>query len=161
MTIRRAFASLALLAIFAASVATAQPADLELAVESNIQEAYLAGEAYEIDFSIRLVDPDALVERAVLFLNVVENDPARNYPQAAHLIFESAEETVEIFRIPFDGETLREGLETSIRIRFRLNVPEGAYSIVFQAFEGEQTNPNQVRIEDRVAIRSFPFTLER
>lgn len=143
------------------TAASAQQEELEFEIETNIQDTYRAGGAYEIDLSIRLVDPAGSVERGVLFLNVVENDASRNYPQAAHRIFESATETVEIFRIPFDGEALRAGLETTVQVQVRPDAPVGSYSIVFQLFEGEQTDPNRVQIENRVAIRSFPFELVR
>jgi hypothetical protein len=122
----------------------AQPQEPAFAIETNIQDTYEAGGEYEIELFIRLVDPNASVERGVLFLNVVENNAAKNYPHAAHRIFERATETVEIFRIPFDGDTLRAGLETTVQVRIRPNAGVGSYSIVFQLFEGEQTDPNRV-----------------
>lgn len=145
--------------LWCALAVASQPAPIQLIVESDIGSAYRAGTEHTLNFTFLLEDPAATVDRGVLFLNVVEIDAARNYPQAAHKIFEHADDEPRIFRVPFDGTVLREGLRTTVQVRLRSDAPKGDYALVFQAFRGEQTNPNRVRVADRVAMKAFNFTV--
>ena len=52
-----------------------------------MSEVYKQGDSATIDISAHLIDPENTVTEAVLFLNVVEVDEAKKYPQAGHLNF--------------------------------------------------------------------------
>lgn len=149
---------------FVLGLALAQDGDspeVRLAVTSNIADTYQAGSEHELNAQIRLVDPAETVERGVLFLNVIEVTDDGTYPQAMHIVFASAETDADAFGVPLDGDALRAGIEASVRVRLRDRAPEGRYAIVFQVFEGEETNPHQVRPENRAAIASFEFDVVR
>lgn len=143
-------------------VALAQPYDaVRLQIASNIGESYRAGSEADIDLRIGVHDPVGVLDRGVLFLNVVELRDDGSTPQAMHLVFESAAVTDDIFQVVWDGEALRSGMETRVRVRLRSNAPAGDYAIVVQAFRGEETGPHRVRVENRVAMQSFPFRVVR
>ena len=151
-----------ILAGVATTVAQAQDGP-QLRVQHNLAESYARGSTHELWVRIELVDPPETVDVGVLFLNVVENDDAGRHPQAMHLVFASADELhegdgqVDRFLHPLDGETLRAGVEARVRVQLRSRAPLGSYSIVFQLFEGEETNPHRVRVENRVAMWSHRF----
>ena len=134
-----------------------------LRVEHNLVESYARGSVHELWVRIELVDPQETVDVGVLFLNVVENDEEGKHPQAMHLVFASADEILEgesqVDRLshPVDGEALRAGVEARVRVQLRSRAQLGNYSIVFQLFEGEETNPHRVQIENRVAMWAHRF----
>lgn len=132
-----------------------------LQIESNIPPTFQAGTEHELHVRIQLHDPTGSVETAVLFLNVVEIDEEGTFPQAMHKVFASADVNESVFRTPLTGERLREGVEASVRVRLRAQAPPGEYAIVIQLFGGDQTDPHDVRVEDRVAMKSFEFTVLR
>ena len=145
------------------SSAAAQQRDAELFVQHNLAEAYAQGAEHVLWIRIELIDPRETVDQGVLFLNVVENDEDGRFPQAMHLVFASADELhegesrVDRFLTPLDGETLRAGVEARVRVRLRSRAPVGSYAIVFQLFEGDETNPHRVQVENRVAMWSHSF----
>lgn len=151
--------------LVACSTAFAWSQDREgigLIVESNAPETYAQGSEHELWVRVRLVDPMETVDEGVLFLNVVENDEAGRHPQAMHLVFASAREpdgadSPPIFLVPLSGEVLRVGVETTIVVRLRARAPLGSYSMVIQLFEGTETHPHRVVVENRVAMRSLQF----
>ena len=134
-------------------------AQATLLVMANVSSVYRQGEAGSIDFSLVLNDPEATVSEGVLFLNIVERDAARNWPQAAHLIFASAQERESVFRVPFSGETLRAGLKTSLEFKLRDRAKPGDYALVIQLYRGNETDPGRVRVADRIAMQSFDFSV--
>ncbi|MEX2534900.1 MAG: hypothetical protein WD273_04790 [Trueperaceae bacterium] len=110
-------------------------------------------------FGLRLDDPAAEVENAVLFLNVVLSDPGRNYPQAGHLVFSGASEHPSIFRKVLTGDQLRRGLETQLTFDTSMRAPPGEYVLVLQLFRGNRTNPHRLNVADRIGMVAFPFTV--
>lgn len=124
-------------------------------VRADLAASYRQGEAGAVHISVRYQAPEAF--EGVLFLNVVERDPARTYPQAAHRIFADAAESPKVFRVVQDAPALAEGLSTTLRFRLRANAPPGPYALVVQLYRGRQTNPNRVRVEDRVLLQGFNF----
>jgi hypothetical protein len=77
-----------------------------------------------------------------------------------HRLFSSGSESNAIFQTPLSGDTLRAGLSTSYSFTFRNNAPPANYALVVQLFRGRNTNPNRVRVEDRIALRAVNFRVE-
>jgi hypothetical protein len=125
-----------------------------------LQSSYAPGESDTVDIAITLNDPDLQVEGGVLFLNIVERDPERNWPQAMHRLFSAGSESNPIFQTYLDGEVLRAGLETSFSFTLRHDAPRTGYALVVQLFRGRNTNPNRVRVENRIALKSVSFEIE-
>lgn len=165
MVAPRVLVCLALCGLLVATVtAAAQSRDgVALRVEHNFSPTYAQGSEHELWARIRLIDERTMVERGVLFLNVVENDEAGRSPQAMHVVFASAtevpngQEGLQKFLVPLDGAELRAGVEARVRVALRERAPLGSYSIVFQLFEGDETNPHKVRVENRAAMWSHRF----
>ena len=112
-----------------------------------------------MDISIQLVDESAAFKEAVLFLNVVEVDEAGRFPQAAHLIFVRASEEPSIFRKVYSREDLLSGVDTSLRFKLRERAKPATYALVLQAFEGSETSPNRVTVENRIAMQPTEFVI--
>ena len=127
--------------------------------QANPSEAYAPGETDSITVSLRLIDEGAAVDHAVAFLNVVAIDEAGRYPQRAHVLFAAAEESPTIFRVVKSGSELEAGLRTTVSFTFREDAAPGVYAFVLQVFEGRNTNPNRVRLQDRLGIQSYRFEL--
>ena len=140
-------------------LAQTQSPQAVLNVTANIQPEYRQGEEGSIDFVITLNDPGETVSEGVLFLNIVERDAARNWPQAAHLIFASASEAESVFKVPYSGQALRVGVGTRLNFKLRDRAKTSDYALVIQIFQGAETNPNRVRVADRIALQSFDFSV--
>jgi hypothetical protein len=132
-----------------------------LSLYTTLQSSYRPGGSDTVEITVTLNDPELQVDGGVLFLNIVEVDPDRSWPQAMHRLFSSGSESNTIFQRFLDGDTLREGLSTSYTFTFRQNAPLGNYALVVQLFRGRNTNPNRVRVEDRIALRAVSFRVER
>lgn len=137
----------------------AQIPQATLVVTANVQPVYRQGEEDSIDLTIILSDTAETVGEAVLFLNIVERDAAQTWTQAAHLIFASAREKESVFRIPFSGQALREGLTTRLVFKLRDHAKVGEYALVVQLYKGSETNPNRVKPEHRLSMRGFDFSV--
>lgn len=137
----------------------AQVPQATLVVTENVQLVYRQGEEGNIDLTITLSDTAETVGEGVLFLNIVERDAAQTWPQAAHLIFASAREKESVFRIPFTGQALREGLTTSLAFKLRDHAKVGEYALVVQLYKGSETNPNRVKPEHRLSMQGFDFSV--
>lgn len=131
-----------------------------LTLHTTLQSSYRPGESDTVEITVTLNDPELQVDGGVLFLNIVEVDPDRNWPQAMHRLFSSGSESNTIFQTPLDGDALRAGLSTSYSFTFRHNAPQANYALVVQLFRGRNTNPNRVRVEDRIALRAVNFRVE-
>ncbi len=129
-----------------------------LEAAANLALYYRPGDEIEIALAFRLVGEEA-VPVAVAFLNVVERDSARGYPQAAHRLFRSAESQNRVFQVAKSGEVWQLGVETILRARLRDDAPPGEYALVVQLFRGSNTNPHRVRSEDRLGIQAFNVTI--
>lgn len=145
-------------ALLTASSARADGLESVSAIHAELNASYRPGEAGEVAISFAFAAPE--LERGVLFLNVVERDAARTYPQAAHLIFASASETPGIFRRVYSAEQLAAGLATTLSFRLRDNAKPGDYALVLQLYQGSVSHPNRVRPEDRLVLKSFNFSIE-
>jgi hypothetical protein len=130
----------------------------QLEATANLAPYYRPGDEIEIALTFRLVSEE-VVPVAVAFLNVVERDTARGYPQMAHRIFRSAESQNQVFQLAKPGEVWQRGVETALRARLRDDAPPGEYALVVQLFRGSNTNPHRVRSEDRLGIRAFNFSV--
>lgn len=150
---------LPLLALVLVLFPAAAEAPLVAQVEAGLEASYRPGEHGEI--AIRLVydDPASGLTEGVAFLNVVERDPAHDWPQAAHKIFASASETPKVFRVVQSLEQLRAGLGTTLSFRLRDDAEPGEYALVVQLYRGSNTDPNRVRVEDRVLLKGFDFQI--
>lgn len=151
---RRLLFVCSLLALLLAPVLAEAP-EAASEVRADLAASYRQGEAGVVRIEVRYPAPAAF--EGVLFLNVVERDPARNWPQAAHRIFAAAAESPQVFRVVQGAQALAEGLSTTLEFRLRANAPPGPYALVIQLYRGRQTNPNRVRVEDRVLLKGFDF----
>lgn len=131
----------------------------ELRVSVDIKSTYVQGQQDNINFTMNLNDQTGVFEEGVLFLNIVERDPAGKNPQAAHKIFTSAKETPKTFRQVYTGAELREGVSTTLEFGLRDGAKVGDYALVVQLFKGDETNPNRVKYENRVALKGFNFSI--
>jgi hypothetical protein len=129
------------------------------AIQADLGASYAPGAVGEVPIALHFDDVAALPVSGVVFLNVVEDDPARDWPQAAHRIFASASEDPPVFRQVLSAEALRAGLTTTVRFRLRANAPPGRYHLVIQVYRGPVTDPGRVRAEDRVFMRGFAFDI--
>lgn len=152
--------SFAILFCLLFGLVTAQDAP-KLRVEAALEPVYLQGQGDEVELRIVLNDPAETLKEGVLFLNVVERDAARGWPQAAHKIFTSAEETPAVFRQPYTGTALRTGVTTSLAFELRAKAKPGDYALVVQLYEGSVTDPNRVSANNRVALKAFHFSIVR
>jgi hypothetical protein len=134
------------------------PPYVEFSVTMN--EVYKQGDSATIDISAQLIDPENVITEAVLFLNVVEVDEAKKYPQAGHLIFADASSPNDITKKVFTGDELRTGLSTTVTFLIKDNAKPANYSLALQLFKGTNTDPNRVQGEDRIDMRNFRFTIE-
>lgn len=125
---------------------------------ANLAPYYRPGDEIEVTLTFRLVGEE-VVPMAVAFLNVVERDTARGYPQMAHRLFGSAESQNQVFQVAKPGEVWQRGVETVLRARLRANAPPGEYAIVIQLFRGSETNPHRVLSENRLGIQAFNVTI--
>jgi len=144
----------AALALLSLPLAWAQ----QLEATANLAPYYRPGDEIEIALAFRLVGAE-VVPVAVAFLNVVERDAARRFPQAAHKLFSSAESQNQVFQVAKPGEVWQRGVETILRARLRFDAPPGDYAIVIQLFRGSNTNPHRVRVEDRLGLQAFNVTI--
>ena len=128
-------------------------------VSADMAPVYVQGRAGSVTLSMRLKDPDSTVSDGVLFLNVVERDEARGWPQVAHRIFALARETPKVFRLPYTGKELRRGVETRLEFQLRSRAKPADYALVVQLYEGTSTNPNRVEPENRLGMTGFNFTI--
>ena len=142
--------------VFSTNALSQAPA---LEVTTTLASSYSQGAEDAVTITVKL-DEVAGFEQGVLFLNIVERDPAQNYPQAAHKLFASANEEPGIFREVVSRQALRDGLQTTLSFSLRDRAEPGDYSLVVQLFEGETTNPGRVRVENRVGLRVFDFAVE-
>jgi hypothetical protein len=129
------------------------------AIQADVGASYAPGAVGEVPITLQFDDAVALPESGVVFLNVVEDDAARDWPQAAHRIFASASEDPPVFRRVLSAEALRAGLATTVRFRLRATAPPGRYHLVIQVYRGPVTDPGRVRAEDRVFMRGFAFDI--
>ncbi len=127
---------------------------------ATMNEVYKQGDTATVDISARLIDPENTITEAVLFLNVVEVDEAKKFPQAGHLIFADASSPNDITKKVFLGEQLKEGLSTTVTFLIKEDAKPANYSLALQLFNGNSTDPNKVKFEDRIDIKSFRFTIE-
>lgn len=149
--------SLVLWTLFILSTNVLAQASLE--VTTTLAASYPQGAEDAVTITVKL-DEGAGLEQGVLFLNIVERDPAGTYPQAAHRLFASASEEPGIFRVVVSSKALREGLQTTLSFSLRDRAKPGNYALVVQLFKGDTTNPGRVRVENRVGMRAFDFTVE-
>mgnify|MGYP000008368532 CR=1 FL=1 len=148
---------LTIFCLWICGLGTAQ-SGLGLEVELDLASVYTQGQQADVKFDIFLNDT-ADLEQAVLFLNIVERDPAGKYPQAAHKIFATAKEVPSVFRKVYTGAALSKGVETTLSFQLRDGAKVGDYSLVVQLFEGDETNPNRVKVENRLALKGFDFSI--
>ncbi len=151
-----------LLALFLALVvalAAAEAPPVVAEIRADVQTNYQPGDRGEITVHLVYDDPSLPLEAGVVFLNVVERDPERTWPQAAHKVFASAHETPRVFRLVQDAAALKAGVGATLSFRLRDNARPGPYSLVVQLYRGVTTDPNRVRAEDRLLMKGFDFEI--
>jgi hypothetical protein len=126
----------------------------------TMNSVYKQGDIATVDISVQLIDPENVITEAVLFLNVVEIDEAKKYPQAAHLIFADASSPNDITKKVYTGDELRVGLATTVTFVIKDNAKPANYSLALQLFNGTNTDPNRVKVEERIDMKNFKFTIE-
>ena len=129
-------------------------------IQSNVPDVLTPGEAGSIEVFVKANDPEHHLSEAVVFLNVVEHDEAKRYPQASYRLFSSAEEETETLQRVLSGDALREGVSIRLNYQLRDNVKPATYSVVIQVFNGNNVNPNRVSIKQRLAMKPFVFVIE-
>ena len=137
----------------------AAQSELKLRVDVDMQSTYAQAQQGRISFTMVLEGPNEALDEGVLFLNVVERDPAGKNPQAAHKIFASAKETPKVFRQVYTGADLQKGVETTLEFQLRDSAKLGDYTLVVQLYRGSETNPNRVKYENRLALKGFNFSI--
>lgn len=128
--------------------------------ETTLEPSYNQNTEGEVDIAIKLVDEGLEFDQAVLFLNIVELLDDGRTPQAAHLIFSKASEEPKMFRQVYSKVELLEGVNTMLTFKLRESAKPSTYALVLQVFDGENTNPNSVTAEERLAIQTNPFEVE-
>lgn len=126
-------------------------------ITSSLAPSYVQGSSDTVSISLKLAELVEGLDQAVVFLNVVENQP--NYPQAAHKIFASAAEEPPVFQVVQSAESLLTGVATNLSFQLKDNATVGKYSLVIQVFQGSNTDPHRVNGEERVAIQGFNFEI--
>ena len=126
--------------------------------EQGLQLSYAPGDSASGTITIEMDDPEFTVRRAVAFLNVVEAEPP--YAQAVSTIASSGSAQPEIFNVVHEHAALEAGITTTVTFQLRPDAPPGDYSVVIQLFAGTNTDPNNVNVNDRFALRAFPLTIE-
>jgi hypothetical protein len=147
-----------LLSVFGNAQKPKTPPYVEFSATMN--DVYKQGDTATVNISAQLVDPENKIKEGVLFLNVVEIDEAKKYPQAAHLIFADASSPNDITKKVYTGDELRAGLATTVTFVLKDNAKPATYSLALQLFNGTNTDPHRVRVEDRIDLRNFKFAIE-
>lgn len=129
-------------------------------IQSNVPDVLTPGEAGSIEVFVKANDPERSLSEAVVFLNVVEHDEAKRYPQASYRLFSSAEEETKTLQRVLSGDALREGVSIRLNYQLRDNVKPATYSVVIQVFNGTNVNPNRVSVKQRLAMKAFKFVIE-
>ena len=151
--------TLILFALVVISFSLAWADTKDFAFATSLQSNYEQGAEDVITISVQLTNDALELSEAVVFLNIVEVDDAGRYPQAAHRIFSAAEEIPTIFKQVVTKEQLLEGLSTTLSFSLKDDAPEGTYSLVLQVLKGTITDPNAVKVEDRIALRGYNFDI--
>lgn len=128
--------------------------------ETNLEPTYTQAAEGNVTIFIKLVDESAEFNQAVLFLNIVELLEDGRTPQAAHLIFTKASESPKMFRRAYTRAELLKGVQTELTFKLRERAKPSTYGLVLQVFNGDNTNPNSVTAEQRLAIQSTEFLVE-
>lgn len=150
---RRALA--ALLAVLLLGVGAAQ----SLLFSGDLEPTYPPGAVASAAFEVQLLDRELVTDGAVLFLNVVEPIGGGDVRQVGHLLFASASESPGTFHRVLSADELAAGIRTVLDFELRRDARPGDYVVVLQLFHGRNTNPHRVRVEDRLAMKAFPFTI--
>jgi hypothetical protein len=109
-------------------------------------------------FHLRLLDPDKVVEHSVIFVTVNRQLGGGQYePHVGLHIFKSISVEPDVFRKVLLGSDLRAGISVSFDFRLRSDAQAGRYTINFQLFNGPDTNPNTVQIQNRIGTANFVF----
>lgn len=119
------------------------------------------GERFSHSISINLDDPSGSVTEAVMFLNVlrvISDEDGLYEPVLPY--FSEANTTNNIFNTPISGDLLREGVLTELSYIITEEAPIGTYNINIQMFEGNETNPAKVTVEQRIGITNTRFTVQ-
>lgn len=130
----------------------------DFAIGAEVAPTYRQGDSGQASFNVTL-DDAGQVDAAVIYLNVVRLAADGSTPQAAHLIFDDASVEGDIFQRVLSGEELAGGLGATLRFRLREDARPDRYAVVIQVFQGHNTNPHRVRLENRLAIGTFDFEL--
>jgi len=141
---------------FALGYAYAQDFDIRIL---NANNSYKQGDSASVFIFVKLQNVDLQIDKAVIFLNVVEIDKARKYPQAAHKIFATASIDNNIFKTVYSKEQLLGGVAANINYSFKNGAKLAKYAIVIQVFEGTNTDPHRLAGKHRLAIKAHNFDL--
>jgi len=145
-----------MLFFFAIGYANAQNFDIRIL---NADSSYKQGDSASVFVFVKLLNPELEFDKAVVFLNVVEIDKARKYPQAAHKIFASASIDHNIFKTVYSKKQLESGVAANINYSFKNGAKPAKYAIVIQVFEGTNTDPHRLRGKHRLAMKAHNFEL--
>lgn len=116
------------------------------------------GEESQHKIFVKIDDPDKSISEAVLFLNVLYMLPDGNgLYEPALGYFSNPSITNSIFSTVLTGAQLRKGLATRLNYTIRPEAPVGLYTINIQMFNGSETNPRAVKIENRIGIQNILF----
>ncbi|NOK79058.1 MAG: hypothetical protein GFH24_608434n15 [Chloroflexi bacterium AL-N5] len=129
-------------------------------IASNLAASYEPGASGTVSISVQLLNPDLDFSQAVVFLNIVEIDERRTYPQVMHQLFSAADAAPDIFKTVYSKEQLLNGVSTNLVFFLRDNAKPGSYSMAIQVFSGNNTDPNRVRVQDRLGIQNFGFSID-
>ena len=147
-----------ILSLLIFSIAVAQSFDIQF---DNALSEYRQGETTKMGISVKLIDESLDFENAVIFLNVVEIDAAKKYPQAAYKVFAAAkaENDIDIFKKVYTKEELLAGLASTISFTFKNNAAPLKYALVIQIFEGKNTNPHRLAGKHRIGFKAHSFNI--
>lgn len=131
----------------------------EVSIDANVAQQYRAGDEATLTINLHMESTETLPREAVLFLSVIRLYDSGGYVQATHQIFARAATEPNIFRTVLTSEDLQAGIKAQVDFQLRNRIKPGKYALVLQLFSGSNSNPHRVNVNERIAMRIFPFKI--
>ena len=163
---RRSFSLLLFFVLFPAACNKATPPvdpppgieNVSVSISTSLESAYQPGDSDSSEISVKIDDPDKALQNAVIFLAVTERLGGGSYRIAPEILADGSVEP-NIFQTVYSGKQLRKGLSSKLSFKLSDTATPSGYALVIQVFNGTETNPNLVKIENRIGSRTFRFDI--